>query len=122
MQGNFKVVSSVFQGGLKNVSMVFHGCLMDVSRMFKVISQLLKRKVVSGKFRKFSTVLPGCLIVYQLSFMGVSKCFQKVSRVVQESFVLLFCCCMAVIAATGTEGGLVYCLLCKIINVSNFST
>ena len=70
-----------------------------------------------GVSMKIEESFEGALRVFQRSFKDISKSskgvsrlfqinFQAVSIFFQESFALKFCCCMAVIAATGAEGGL----------------
>ena len=70
---------------------------MEVSRLFQ------------GSFKGVSRVVQGCLKKVSSVFQEKFKQSVKgVSRMFQSSFVLQFCCCMDLIAATRAEGGLVY--------------
>ena len=69
--------------------LVFEVCFRVVSRVFQ--------KCVKGYSRNF-----------QGSFRKVSMKFQNFFRVFHDCFVLKVCSCMALIAATRVEGGLVF--------------
>ena len=87
-QGNFKVVSRVFQGLFKEVSSVFQASFKGVEEGVKVI---LRESLGSykGGLRVFQRYIKEVLRKY-------SRCYKEVS------------CCMALIAATRAEGGIVY--------------
>ena len=82
----------VFSGSFKGVSRKFQGCFIKVSKMFH---KSFKDEEVSRKFRRCFMIFKGVSRVFQGSFKKTSKCFKKVS------------CCMALIAASRAEGGLV---------------
>ena len=88
-KGCFKEDKGVFLETFKGDSWVLQGYLKDVSRKFQ------------GGFKYI-------LSVSKESVKWVSRKFQKVvSRIFQWTFVLWFCCCIDLIAATRAKEGLV---------------
>ena len=83
-QGSFKGLKRSF----KVVSRKFRGCFMKVSRRWK--------------FQGFFMIFKGVPGVFQ-------RCFKKVSRKLSGCFKKVSCC-MALIAASRAEGGLVFLL------------
>ena len=105
----FKVVwmiISVFQC-FKDVSSVFWRSCMDISR---VLQRYWKKKFQSvprkfqGCFRDISTMCQDCLKGPTRKFPGKPD----IPRMFQLSFVSQFCCCVADIAASRAEGGLLH--------------
>ena len=74
----------------------FYDCLMEVSKVFQ--GRLRGVQSSEGPLREIQVQR-----VFQVSF----KNFMGVSKTFQWSSLLQFCCCMALIAATRAEGGLV---------------
>ena len=113
MNGCLREVSKVFQGSFNEVLRVVHLRLRCVNSPLRVIQGSFKVYKGSSKgvsrqfqrcFKEDSRVLKKVSSVFQENFI---KSFKGVSRIFQWSFVLQFCCCMNLIAATRAEGGLV---------------
>ena len=85
----------MFQGSLKVISRKFQGCFEGVLRVFQ------------GSFNGVEEVSRAFQISYMEDSRTLSRCFKKVS------------CCMALIAASRAEGGLVFYLYVN-LNTKHF--
>ena len=133
-QGCFKGVSRKFQGGFKkDWNRVLSGCQVwnmfyrKFQGSFKQVSRKHWRiegcseiplKVIQGSFREskrssncVSKVLKEVSRNYQVCFTKIKATFKGVSEMFHWSFVLQFCYCMTLIAATRAKGGLVFKVL-----------
>ena len=90
----------MFQGSFKGASCKIEECPKQDSRELQ------------GYLKDVQRVLQGVLRKFRVCLENISSCFlgnlKKFSRLIQECFVLQFCSCMALIAATRVEGWLVY--------------
>ena len=78
---------------MKGVLREFQGCCKEVSRVFH---EIFKEEEVSWVFYDFQGCFKSVSKVFQGNLKNtISRCFKKVS------------CCMALIAASQAEGGLV---------------
>ena len=89
-QGNFKGVLRKFKGVSRNNEV----CLIGVLSGFQVYIKEVQR-VLQGSFKG----------TYQ---ENIKRAFMGVLRMFHRHFALQFCCCLALIAATRAEGGLVF--------------
>ena len=80
---------------------------------FKWVSRVLERsrvvaKVIQGCFKEISWVVQGRFRVFEGRLKGVlggcQGCLKEFCAVFEGSFVLQFCCCMALIAAIRVVG------------------
>ena len=94
--------STELQEYLKEVQRLFQGSFKGV--LWEFLEGLKNVSVFQGNFKKVSRVFKECL---KFSYKKFRKGLLGVSRMFLQSFVLQFCCCMALIEATGAEGGLV---------------
>ena len=94
---NIEVCLRDFYGGFKGVSRVFQECFKEVSRVFH---ETLKEEEVSSMFQ-------GCFNIFKYVSRMFQKCFKDVSGKLSRCFKKVSCC-MALIAASRAEGGLVF--------------
>ena len=85
-----------FLKGVSGFSRVFPECFKEVSRAFQLS--------LEGVSRGISRTFKGCFMEVSMLF---PKCLKEVSRQFSRCFKVVSCC-MALIAATRAEGGLVH--------------
>ena len=117
-QGSFRGLSRAFQGCF---SSVFKGLWSNLQNSSKAVSRQFqdgfKEVPVGSKIlsRVFQRSFKEMFWKFQRCLKDVPRCFEEVSRVFQALLrVFQGCsvyCCMPLIAATWTEGGLVFFLL-----------
>ena len=101
LQECFKEFLRVCQGRLRGVWKTFKGHSREFEGYLKELGVSREFQI---RFMEISGLFKRVLSMFQENSIKSLKCF---SKMFQQSFVLLLCCCMTLIAATPAEGGLI---------------